>query len=150
MSEFTIRAFDPQDVPAILKIQGSNRPSAQWQRSAYDALETAGEKGWVAEQSGAIVGFLVTRTMSDEMEILNLAVEPSLHRQGIGRGLLLRAISWAVANSANRVFLEVRSSNTVAAKFYQANGFSQTGVRPNYYSDPVEAALLLAKSLGRK
>lgn len=145
-----IRPFHPSDIPAILEIQNSNRQAAQWQQSTYEGLERAGEKGWVAEQNDAIVGFLVARTMSDEMEILNLAVHPHFYRQGIGRELLQYAISWAEEKQADRVFLEVRSSNAVARKFYEANGFSQTGVRPKYYSDPVEAALLLTKNFDRK
>lgn len=150
VNELTIRPFRPSDSPAILDIQSSNRQAAQWQNSAYEALEKAGEKGWVAEQNEAIVGFLVARAVSDEMEILNLAVHPNAHRKSIGRELLQHAISWAAQNGARRIFLEVRSSNTVAKKFYEANGFSQTGVRPNYYSDPVEAASLFSKSLDRK
>lgn len=150
MSELTIRTFHPSDVPAILAIQISNRQAAQWPQSAYERLEQSGEKAWVAEQNGAIVGFLTARTMANEMEILNLAVDSNFHRQGIGRELLRRAISWAENSFATRVFLEVRSSNTGGKKFYEANGFSQTGVRKKYYSNPVEAALLLTKSLDRK
>lgn len=150
MNELTIRPFRPSDIPAILEIQNCNRLAAQWQSPAYEALEKAGEKAWVAEQNGAIVGFLVVRTMSDEMEILNLAVHPDFYRHGIGRELLQHAMSWAKENRVSRAFLEVRDSNSVAQQFYGSNGFSQTGVRPNYYSDPVEAALLLTKSLDRK
>lgn len=144
-----IRPFRPSDIPAILDIQNSNRQAAQWPQSAYEAIEKAGENGWVAEQSRLIVGFLIARTMAGEMEILNLAVHPNVHRQGIGRELLQHSISRAVQNGTRRAFLEVRSSNTTAKKFYEANGFSQTGVRPDYYSNPVEAALLLAKSIDR-
>lgn len=150
MNDLTIRPFHRSDVPAILEIQASNRQAAQWLQSVYENLEKSGEKGWVAEQNEVVVGFLVARTMAGDMEILNLAVHPNFHRRGIGRALLQCAISWAAEDRANHVFLEVRSSNTVAGKFYEANGFSQTGVRPNYYRDPVEAALLLAKSLDRK
>lgn len=150
MNELTIRRFGPRDIPAVLDIQHANRQAAQWPRSAYEAFEKAGEKAWVAEQEGAIVGFLVARSAGDEMEILNLAVHPNAHRQGIGTELLRNAVCGAPEPPARRIFLEVRSSNTAAKKFYQANGFSQTGVRPNYYRDPVEAALLLAKSLDRR
>ncbi|HEV2422199.1 MAG TPA: ribosomal protein S18-alanine N-acetyltransferase [Candidatus Acidoferrales bacterium] len=150
MNKLTIRAFHPRDTPAILEIQHLNREAAQWQQIAYEGLEKTGEKAWVAEQNGAIAGFLVARAITDEMEVLNLAVRPNAHRQGIGRELLQHAISWSAERRVHRVFLEVRASNTVAQNFYEANGFAQTGIRPNYYSDPVEAALLLAKSVDRK
>lgn len=150
VNALTIRPFHFRDTPSILAIQNSNHQAAQWLPSAYENLENAGEKGWVAEQNGVTLGFLVARVMGDEMEILNLAVDANTHRQGIGRELLQQAISWAAESHTIRVFLEVRSSNTAARRFYQANGFAQTGVRPNYYSNPVEAALLLTKSLDRQ
>lgn len=150
MNDLTIRSFHARDIPAVLEVQKSNRQAAQWLQSAYEHLEKAGENAWVAERNGALVGFLVARVASDEMEILNVAVSANAHRQGIGRELLQHAISWAEEQDVSRVFLEVRSSNTAATKYYEANGFSQTGIRPKYYSDPVEAAFLLAKSLDRK
>lgn len=150
MNALTIRPLDRRDIPAILEIQSSNRQAAQWPQSAYEGLEKTGENAWVAEQNAIVLGFLVARVVSDEMEILNLAVQPDSRRQGIGGELLQHIISWAGEIRVRRVFLEVRLSNTVARKFYEANGFVQTGIRPNYYSDPAEAALLLAKSLDRK
>jgi [ribosomal protein S18]-alanine N-acetyltransferase len=88
--------------------------------------------------------------MANEMEILNLAVDSSLRRKRIGRVLLQESLSWAAQNGANRVFLEVRASNTAARQFYEAHGFASADVRANYYRDPDEAALVLTCSLDRK
>jgi [ribosomal protein S18]-alanine N-acetyltransferase len=150
VSSATIRFLGPRDIEAVLQIQAANREAAQWSRAAYENLGDATHRGWVAERDGAIIGFLVARALSGEMEILNLAVASSIRRQGVGAVLLREALSWAGQSGATRAFLEVRASNAAARQFYEAHGFASAGVRPNYYRDPVEAALLLARSLDNK
>jgi [ribosomal protein S18]-alanine N-acetyltransferase len=150
VSAVAIRFLEPRDIPEILRIQSSSREAAQWPHSAYENLERAGQKAWVAEREGHLVGFLAARAMTGETEILNLAVDPNVRRKGIGRALLREALSWAVQNGAGRAFLEVRASNATAQQFYEAHGFASAGVRANYYRDPLEDALLLTCNLGRK
>jgi [ribosomal protein S18]-alanine N-acetyltransferase len=150
VSAAVIRFLQPRDIPSILRIQSSSREAAQWSQSAYENLRQTGQHAWVAEHEGHIVGFLVARVMANEMEILNLAVDSSLRRKRIGRVLLQESLSWAAQNGANRVFLEVRASNTAARQFYEAHGFASADVRANYYRDPDEAALVLTCSLDRK
>ena len=150
MSASTIRFLEPRDIPGILRIQDSSREAAQWSQSAYENLGQAGQAAWVAEHEAHLVGFLVARVMASEMEILNLAVDRNVRRSSIGRALLREALSWAVRNGASRAFLEVRASNAAARQFYEAHGFASSGVRANYYHDPIEAALLLTCSLDPK
>lgn len=147
MNAVAVRAFVPGDVPALLRIQCSSREAAQWSEDAYRALGRGSENAWVAEGNGAITGFLIARVAAAEMEILNLAVDPTLRRQGIGAALLCAALLWAAKEGALRVFLEVRLSNVAAQKFYGAYGFSLAGARRNYYHTPDEDAVVFVRSL---
>lgn len=113
-------------------------------------MSTAGVEAWVAEREERIAGFLIVRVAADEMEILNLAVEPAARCRSVGRALLQGALWWALQNSARRAFLEVRFSNAVARQFYEAHGFAPAGTRPNYYTDPGEDALVLVRNLDGK
>lgn len=149
MSTVAVRAIQPCDVTAILQIQSSGNEAAQWSRHAYENLFLAStsELGWVAENGGCVIGFIVTRQATNELEILNLAIAPAARRQGAGKALLQHAFAHASEHGAQKIFLEVRASNLAARGFYSSQGFINAGRRPNYYTSPVEDALLLARSL---
>jgi [ribosomal protein S18]-alanine N-acetyltransferase len=147
VSAAALRFFEPRDIPAILQIQSESREAAQWSQSAYERLGGDGEGAWIAERDGRVDGFLIARAVAGEMEILNLAVQPTARRMGVGTALLREALSWAVQERVGRVFLEVRFSNVAATRFYEQHGFAPAGVRANYYRDPVEDTLLLALRL---
>lgn len=88
-------------------------------------------------------GFIIVRQAADEVEILNLAVEPPLRRQGIARILVAEVIQWGHNSGARSIWLEVRESNAGANRFYKAVGFCVAGRRRNYYGEPAEDALVL-------
>ena len=56
--------------------------------------------------------------MADEAEILNLAVDASQRRQGIGSRLVEEAIAECKAAGVRTIFLEVRESNEAARRLY--------------------------------
>lgn len=152
-----IRRLVASDVAALLAITARSPEAAQWWSGGYQRIGSQEFDGWVAElpvagnarQEKQIAGFLVARVMADEMEILNLAVEPGWRRLGVAGKLLETALAQGRASGARRVFLEVRESNVAAIAFYQAHGFAPAGRRPRYYSDPPEDALVLSLQLAR-
>jgi ribosomal-protein-alanine N-acetyltransferase len=141
--EVNLRRIEPADAESVLEIQARSPEAAQWSRADY----AADLEGWVAQEDGAVVGFLVARRFADELEILNVAVAPQARRKGIGSGLVQQALEWGRALGATRVFLEVRASNQAALRFYDVHGFRVTGRRARYYADPVEDALNLSAML---
>jgi ribosomal-protein-alanine acetyltransferase len=143
----TIRAFAPDDVDAVLEIQKRCPEAAHWSRADYARVAEGGVRGWVVQQGPGILGFLVARAASDELEIFNLGVIPQARRQGMGRLLLEAALHWGRASGAARAFLEVRESNEPARLFYEAQGFVVAGRRHLYYAHPAEDALVLSLSL---
>jgi [ribosomal protein S18]-alanine N-acetyltransferase len=89
---------------------------------------------------GRVAGFLVARvTAADEREILNVAVEPSFRRTGIGR-ILMETV---LAEARVTWFLEVRESNAAAINLYKTLGFVVSGRRADYYQEPSEAAIVM-------
>jgi len=90
-----------------------------------------------------VAGYCVLWMVLDEVHINNLAVRPDDRQRGIGRALLRAALAEAATLGGRRATLEVRESNTAALRLYGGFGFRVTGVRPGYYSNPVENALVL-------
>lgn len=129
-----IRPGRPADLEAIVAIQQASPEAARWNPLDYFLYDLL-----VSEVAGRVTGFVVWRvTAPGEVEILNLAVSPEMRRQGTGRALLGAAL-----DPRAEVFLEVRTSNQVARKFYTRLGFREVGTRPNYYHSPREDAVVM-------
>ena len=91
----------------------------------------------------AILGYLCYWIVFEEVRLMNLAVIESMRHRGIARSLVSTALRTGVSQCAHRAVLEVRASNRAAQALYQGFGFSQTAVRPKYYTNPVEDAVLM-------
>ncbi|MGH9453968.1 MAG: ribosomal protein S18-alanine N-acetyltransferase [Terriglobia bacterium] len=157
--EIHIRSLDRKDIPQILEIQKQNPSAAQWKEADYDSLFSqpgrvalaATEASAGERQAGAILGFAIFRQVVDEAELLNLAVEPSCQRRGIGRDLLREGMRQLVQAQAQFLFLEVRGSNQAALALYASMGFERLSLRPAYYQNPCEDGYILCAQLpGRK
>jgi ribosomal-protein-alanine N-acetyltransferase len=94
-----------------------------------------------------LIGFLLARSMYESLELLKLGVFPHWQRRGIGTRLIETAFSEGSRRGCNRCFLEVRKSNQKAIQFYYAHDFRIAGTRMNYYTDPVEDAWVMEKTL---
>lgn len=97
----------------------------------------------VAEQDGAAVGYVGCQTVLDEGYITNVAVSPACRRQGIGRALVGALASHARGQGLTFVTLEARASNAPAIALYESAGFRRVGVRRNFYTAPIEDAVLM-------
>ena len=137
-----VRLALPSDTPSLHAILKESPEAAIWSQESL-GKSLSGGIGWVAEADAGIAGFLVGRVAADEFEILNLAVKTALRRKGIATRLVSRATEDARAVGARSAFLEVRASNAGAIAFYSRMRFLQCGRRPNYYSGPVEDAVML-------
>lgn len=91
----------------------------------------------------AIVGYHCFWIVFEELRLMNLAVRESARRQGIGTALAAEAFRVALDQAATRAVLEVRASNEPARSLYTRMGFVQVGKRPQYYSNPIEDAVLM-------
>jgi len=92
-----------------------------------------------------VAGFCAFWRVAEQIHINNLAVLPELRGQGLGTQLLEAIIAEAEHLGADMLTLEVRQSNEPARRLYERAGFFQDGVRKNYYSNPIEDALILSR-----
>ena len=82
--------------------------------------------------------------MAGEAHITSIAVRELRRRQGTGELLLISVINLAAELNARIITLEVRISNTAAQSLYYKYGFTQAGLRRNYYVDNKEDAVIMS------
>ena len=93
-----------------------------------------------------VAAFCAFWKVEDQIHINNLAVRPELRGQGLASRLLTTVMAESAAMGADSATLEVRRSNAPALHLYAKAGFTEVGVRRNYYTQPVEDALVLIRS----
>ncbi len=144
----SFRAMRTQDLEAISRIELSAYPHP-WTVGIFRDCLSAGYECWVLERSSAVVGYGVLSVAGGEAHVLNVCVAPAEQSRGHGRRILARLLDLARWHRAERVFLEVRPSNTHAIALYDKAGFNEIGRRPNYYpaSRGREDALVMAMEL---
>jgi ribosomal-protein-alanine N-acetyltransferase len=91
-----------------------------------------------------LAGYLGLWLMVDEAHIVAVAVRESQRRQGLGRALIEAAIDATLEAGLDSLTLEVRRSNTAAQALYEKYRFHKVGVRPRYYSDNREDAIIMS------
>jgi ribosomal-protein-alanine N-acetyltransferase len=96
--------------------------------------------------SGRLAAYMGFWKAVDEAHITNLAVRAEFRRQGLGRALAGHVLENAKALGCVRATLEVRPSNGAALGLYQSLGFSGVALRPKYYLDNEEDALIMWKN----
>ncbi|MDA2910112.1 ribosomal protein S18-alanine N-acetyltransferase [Nitrospiraceae bacterium AH_259_D15_M11_P09] len=140
-----------QDLAPILRIEQASF-SSPWTRKMFEAdlshnpfgrFLTARLDPDGGARKGDLVGYMCYWLVFDELRLMNLAVEPSMRRQGIASDLIRHMLSVGRESGAVRAVLEVRASNVAARSLYERVGFRQVAVRRRYYTDPVEDAVLL-------
>jgi [ribosomal protein S18]-alanine N-acetyltransferase len=97
----------------------------------------------VARYGDRIVGFAGTWLLVDEAHVTTFATRATWRRQGVGERLLIALLDKALARGANEATLEVRPTNMPARRLYEKFGFKVVGVRPRYYTDNNEDALIM-------
>ena len=95
-----------------------------------------------AHDSAEVLGYICRWLVGDEIHILNLAVHPERRRSGVGRALVDLTLREAERREARIITLEVRRENASAIALYRSLGFSERGVRRNYYGRGQDAIIM--------
>lgn len=148
-----IRAMQQGDLDRVVAIASSLTYAPHWPREVYlKALDPAGYPLRVSltaeDEDGKVAGFAVASVLPPQAELESIAVSAHLHRQAVARRLFAELLINLQRRQVTEVMLEVRESNLPARALYRALGFTQTGVRPRYYADPEEDAILLSFPVG--
>jgi ribosomal-protein-alanine N-acetyltransferase len=151
-----VREADADDLIAILAIEQKAHPTP-WTQDVFEReLGLEMSSMWVAtrtksanHRSGSeVAGFLVFWVVHDEVHILNVAVDPTIRRQGIATAVIEHLVETARHHKASFVTLEVRETNQAAMGLYESLGFDIIGQRVAYYADTGEDAYIMSCLLG--
>ena len=96
----------------------------------------------VAKDGDDVIGCAGLRNMCGDADITNVFVREEYRRRGIAEEMLRKLMTDSKDIGARNFTLEVRSSNTAAIRLYEKLGFRSEGVRPGFYDNPKEDALI--------
>jgi ribosomal-protein-alanine N-acetyltransferase len=144
---FLIGEYEEGDIDQIIAIERDSFPTP-WSANIFrNEIVSPISRLLVARvslESGRwVAGYLVFWQVADETHLHNIAVRKDLRRQGIASRLLGEAVRCSQLKGARWLTLEVRRSNCAAQRFYEKFGFSVRGIRPGYYTDTGEDALIM-------
>jgi ribosomal-protein-alanine N-acetyltransferase len=140
------------DLARVVEIADSLAEAPRWAPEVYARAADPGASpariALVAESPDTgVAGFAVAVLIPHEAELETIAVAQTAQRQGIASRLLTELFDLLKGHDSAEVMLEVRASNYSALALYASLGFSETGRRKGYYTDPKEDAILLRRSL---
>ena len=139
-----IAAMRVEDIPDVHEVERASFP-VPWPAYAFrQELETNRLARYLVARAGdEVVAYGGLWMMVDEAHVTTFAVLPAWRRRGIGARLLLALLDLAVELGASVATLEVRLTNREARRLYERFGFRPAGVRPRYYADNAEDALIM-------
>jgi [ribosomal protein S18]-alanine N-acetyltransferase len=143
-----VRDMRPRDVPQIVAIETATS-ATPWTRAMFlSELGRPGTLDLVADQGGDVLAYIMVSRYADVWHILNLCVRAPQRGQGLGGRMLDELFTRAGGKSHLGFTLEVRVSNDPAIRLYRRKGFLEHGLRPGYYSDNGEDAIIMWRGGG--
>jgi len=142
-----LREMEINDLDDVMEIEKESF-TTPWTREAFrmEVQDNLLAKYIVAEIDHQVVGYGGLWTIMDEGHITNIAVRKAFRGQGVGNSIVMGLVEYCRDHDIPRMTLEVRKSNTVAQHLYKKYGFIDCGIRPNYYTDGHEDAVIMWKS----
>lgn len=146
--EIKIRLMRKEDIPEVSGIEKLSFPSPWSSDIFFSELEKENFAFyWVVEYRDRLAGYGGYWEIKNEAHLVTFAIHPGFRRMGLGAKLLEYLLNHAQDQSLDTVTLEVRHSNLAAQRFYERFGFKKIAIRPHYYSDTNEDAIVYWKKL---
>jgi ribosomal-protein-alanine N-acetyltransferase len=149
---FEIAPMGAADLDEIMEIERLSF-RAPWSRQVF--VEEL-DRDWAhvdvlrERESARVLAFVNYWLVRDEVHVLNIAAHPEARQKGHGARLLEHVIAFASRQRCRYVTLEVRRSNSSAIRLYRKYGFRPVGIRPNYYVEDHEDAIVMLLELVRE
>ena len=139
----TIRRLAYSDLPGVIAIERRSFP-APWSLAMF-VLELSKPSGicLAASDGDELLGYLICSRYDQVWHLMNVAVAPERRRAGVASGLIRRLLEESGEGAELPITLEVRVTNRDAIAMYEGLGFRSAGVRPRYYQDNGEDALIM-------
>lgn len=139
--EIIIENMNSQHLDGVVNIENICFANP-WTRADLEAQLTLDTSHFaVATVDEKVVGYMGLQVFSGEGYVTNVAVLPEYRRQGIAKMLIEKQLQ----NEMSFITLEVRESNLPAIKLYESCGFENVGIRPKFYSNPTENAIIMTR-----
>jgi ribosomal-protein-alanine N-acetyltransferase len=137
-----IRRLGYSDLPQVIAVERRAFPTP-WSLAMF-VLELSKPSGvcLAATIGDELAGYLICSRYDDVWHLMNVAVDPSWRRRGVGTALLEQMLERAGLGQ-DRYTLEVRTSNLGAIELYERFGFTAAGTRRRYYQDTGEDAVIM-------
>jgi len=141
---YRIEPMTEADLPRAFAIEEASFPStdvqgggaAQQAKQLREELSRSWSRLRVARTATHdVVGYVLFWHVTDEIHLLNVAVDPAERRHGFGRALAREVIAYAERHNCVKILLEVRKGNVPAIRLYESLGFEEFNVRTRYYAD---------------
>lgn len=119
--------------------------ASPWSSMLYhDELRRRGDRIYrIGRLDGRIVAYAGVMIVAGEGHVTSIAVDPRLQGRQVGARLLLSVTAAAIDAGVEAMTLEVRVGNRRAQELYRRFGYAPAGVRPRYYPDNGEDALIM-------
>jgi ribosomal-protein-alanine N-acetyltransferase len=154
--ELSIRRMVAEDLERVLELQRQafahpwsadlfkRELTHDWSTILLAEDLAPGEQG---SEPRRLLGFLIFWLVHDELHVLNLATDPIHRRRGVARALMNRTMATGREHKCVLATLEVRRGNEPAINLYRSFGFRAVGIRPNYYAEEREDAIVMNADL---
>ena len=149
MNDVVIREMTSNDVDSLYDIE-TRCFSAPWSKNDFLVIPSLDYAHfYVLEFEGKAVAFAGI-CVFDVAELMNIAVLPEYRGKHFASMLLDECIEKAIELKTEKMLLEVRKSNASAIGLYKKYGFENIGIRKNYYTAPLEDAIIMVKELNNE
>jgi len=147
-ADLRIRLAEPEDLDAIVTME-ERIFTTPWSRASL-AMELEPDRGRhpvLALHGREPVGYALVWAVADELHMVTLGVLPEHRRRGVGAAILEWILGSVPASLSRIMTLEVREQNEAALALYRRFGFREVAIRPRYYPDTHEDAIVMIKDL---
>lgn len=146
-----VREMTLEDVSLVYEIECASFGSP-WSKESFEEEIQINDKAFylVLEYEGQVVGFGGMWLVFDEVHVTNIAISPAFRGKGLGAFLVKEMCQRVISRGFKYMTLEVRVTNSVAIALYEKLGFVSAGIRPKYYIDTGEDAMVMWKELGNE
>ena len=148
LGRITFRDMNEVDLDTVLAVEFLSY-SFPWSRGIFRDCLQANYDCRVLCIDGDVVGHAILNCVAGEAHLLNVCIRRDLQGQGLGRLFVRQVIKRAQLLGADILLLEVRPSNKIAVALYESLGFSQVGMRKDYYPSDLgrEDALVFSRNI---